>query len=147
MSQKAWDARKKIICELVSDSIYVPMKEKEMAAFMQVAKEDREDFRAILRELLEEGKLALTSKAKYVKGNGRALTGTFISHAKGFGFVEIEGREEDLYIPEGKTGGAFHKDTVEVALLPETEGKRQEAQVVRIVSRGMKQIVGHRPRL
>ena len=142
MSQKAWDARKKIICELVSDSIYVPMKEKEMAAFMQVAKEDREDFRAILRELLEEGKLALTSKAKYVKGNGRALTGTFISHAKGFGFVEIEGREEDLYIPEGKTGGAFHKDTVEVALLPETEGKRQEAQVVRIVSRGMKQIVG-----
>ena len=60
MSQKAWDARKKIICELVSDSIYVPMKEKEMAAFMQVAKEDREDFRAILRELLEEGKLALT---------------------------------------------------------------------------------------
>ncbi len=142
MSQKAWDARKKIICELVSDSIYVPMKEKEMAAFMQVAKEDREDFRGILRELLEEGKLALTSKAKYVKGNGRALTGTFISHAKGFGFVEIEGREEDLYIPEGKTGGAFHKDTVEVALLPETEGKRQEAQVVRIVTRGMKQIVG-----
>ncbi len=142
MSQKAWDARKKIICELVSDSIYVPMKEKEMAAFMQVAKEDREDFRGILRELLEEGKLALTSKAKYVKGNGRALTGTFISHAKGFGFVEIEGREEDLYIPEGKTGGAFHKDTVEVALLPETEGKRQEAQVVRIVARGMKQIVG-----
>ena len=142
MSQKAWDTRKKIICELVSDSIYVPMKEKEMAAFMQVAKEDREDFRAILQELLEEGKLALTPKAKYVKGNGRALTGTFISHAKGFGFVEIEGREEDLYIPEGKTGGAFHKDTVEVALLPETEGKRQEAQVVRIVSRGMKQIVG-----
>ena len=142
MSQKAWDARKKIICELVSDSIYVPMKEKEMAAFMQVAKEDREDFRAILRELLEEGKLALTPKAKYVKGNGRALTGTFISHAKGFGFVEIEGRREDLYIPEDKTGGAFHKDTVEVALLPECEGKRQEAQVVRIVARGMKQIVG-----
>ncbi len=142
MSQKAWDARKKIICELVSDSIYVPMKEKEMAAFMQVAKEDREDFRAILRELLEEGKLALTPKAKYVKGNGRALTGTFISHAKGFGFVEIEGRKEDLYIPEDKTGGAFHKDTVEVALLPECEGKRQEAQVVRIVARGMKQIVG-----
>ena len=34
--QKAsWEARKKIICELVNDSIYVPMKEKELAAFMQ----------------------------------------------------------------------------------------------------------------
>ena len=142
MDQKSWESRKKIICELVNDSIYVPMKEKELAAFMQVAKEDREEFRGILRELLEEGKLSLTSKAKYVKGNGRALTGIFISHAKGFGFVEIEGREEDLYIPEGKTGGAFHKDTVEVALLPESEGRRQEAQVVRIIARGMTQIVG-----
>lgn len=142
MDQKSWESRKKIICELVNDSIYVPMKEKELAAFMQVAKEDREEFRSILRELLEEGKLSLTSKAKYVKGNGRALTGIFISHAKGFGFVEIEGREEDLYIPEGKTGGAFHKDTVEVALLPESEGRRQEAQVVRIIARGTTQIVG-----
>ncbi len=138
----SWEARKKIICELVEDSIYVPMKEKELAAFMQVAKEDREEFRAILKELLEEGKLSLTPRAKYVKGKGRALTGTFISHPKGYGFVEIEGRVEDLYIPEGKTGGAFHKDTVEVALLPETEGKRQEAQVVRIVARGITQLVG-----
>ena len=132
--QKAsWEARKKIICELVNDSIYVPMKEKELAAFMQVAKEDREEFRSILRELLEERKLSLTSGAKYVKGNGPALIGTFISHPKGFGFVEIESAgdgafQEDLYIPEGKAGGAFHRDTVEVALLPESEGRRQEAQ-------------------
>ncbi len=146
--QKAsWEARKKIICELVNDSIYVPMKEKELAAFMQVAKEDREEFRSILRELLEERKLSLTSGAKYVKGNGPALIGTFISHPKGFGFVEIESAgdgafQEDLYIPEGKAGGAFHRDTVEVALLPESEGRRQEAQVIRIIARGMTQIVG-----
>ena len=146
--KSSWEARKKIICELVNDSIYVPMKEKELAAFMQVAKEDREEFREILRELLTEGKLTLTSKAKYVKASSRALVGTFISNAKGFGFVEIEGREDsqgskaDLYIPEGKTGGAFHKDIVEVALLPETDGKRQEAQVVRIIARGMTQVVG-----
>ncbi len=158
--KSSWEARKKIICELVDDSIYVPMKEKEMAAFMQVAKEDREEFREILRELLTEGKLTLTPKAKYVKASGRALVGTFISNAKGFGFVEIEdtdkghlregnqgrkedqGRKADLYIPEGKTGGAFHKDTVEVMLLPGSEGKRQEAQVVRIIARGTTQVVG-----
>ncbi len=56
--------------------------------------------------------------------------------------MEVEGREEDLFIPEDKTGGAFHRDTVEVALLPEASGRRQEAQVVRIVSRGMTQVVG-----
>ncbi len=135
-------ARKKVICDLVHDPIYVPMKEKELAAFLQVAKEEKEEFRSILRELLSEGKLMLTVKGKYQKSNGKVLTGTFISNAKGFGFVEIEGREEDLYIPEDKRNGAFHKDIVEVALLPENTGKRQEAQVIRIIARGMRQIVG-----
>ncbi len=141
-SSNSQEARKKVICDLVHDPIYVPMKEKELAMFLQVAKEDREEFRAVLRELLAEGKLMLTGGGKYVKSNGRLLTGTFVSNAKGFGFVEIEGREEDLYIPEEHTGGAFHKDTVEVALLPENEGKRQEAKVVRIIARGMTQVVG-----
>ena len=51
-----------------------------------------------------------------MKSNGKVLTGTFISNAKGFGFVEVEGRDEDLFIPEDKQGGAFHKDTVEVEM-------------------------------
>ncbi len=140
--KKSMEARKKVICDLMNDPIYVPMKEKELAMFLQVAKEDREELRLVLQELLAEGKLSLTSKGKYVKSNGRFLTGTFIGSSKGFGFVEVEGREEDLFIPEDKTGGAFHRDTVEVALLLEASGRRQEAQVVRIVSRGMTQVVG-----
>ncbi len=134
--------RKKMICDLVRDPIYVPMKEKELAAFLQVAKEDREELRTILGELLVEGELMLTAKGKYVKSNGNVLTGTFISNAKGFGFVEIEGRDADLYIPEDKVGGAYHKDTVEVALLSSASGKRQEAQVIRIIARGITQVVG-----
>ncbi|MDE6639796.1 MAG: ribonuclease R, partial [Acetatifactor sp.] len=139
---KTREKRKKIICDLVNDPIYVPMKEKELAMLLQVAKEDREEFRVVLQELLAEGRLMLTIKGKYMKSNGRVLTGTFVSNSKGFGFVEIEGREEDLFIPEDKTGGAFHKDTVQVALLPEKSGRRQEAQVLKILARGMTQIVG-----
>ena len=134
--------RKKVICDLVNDPIYVPMKEKEMASFLQVAREDREELKAVLQELLAEGKLMLTAKGKYMKSDGSVLTGTFVSNAKGFGFVEIEGREEDLFIPEDKTGGAFHKDTVQVTLLPGHSGRRQEAQVIRIIARGITQVVG-----
>ena len=136
------ERRKKVICDLVEDSFYVPMKEKELAAFLQVSKEDKEEFKRILQELLAEGKLSLTIKGKYMKSNGKVLTGTYISNAKGFGFVEVEGREEDLYIPEDKTNGAFHKDIVEVSLLPGQAGKRQEAQVIKIITRGLRQIVG-----
>lgn len=136
------DKRKKVICDLVKDPLYVPMKEKELASFLQVAREDREELKAVLQELLAEGKLMLTAKGKYMKSDGSVLTGTFISNAKGFGFVEIEGREEDLFIPEDKTNGAFHKDTVQVTLLPGNSGRRQEAQIIKIIARGMTQVVG-----
>ena len=136
------DKRKKVICDLVSDKVYTPMKEKDLAMLLQVAKEDREEFKDILQELLTEGKLMLTSGGKYQKSNGRVLTGVFVSNSKGFGFVEIEDGEEDLFIPEKYTNGAFHLDTVQVSLLPATQGKRKEAQVIRIIARGMTQVVG-----
>ena len=70
------------------------------------------------------------------------ITGIFISHPKGFGFVEAQGLEEDLYIPEDCTGGAFHRDTVEVELLPGTGGKRREARVTKVLVRGFTRLVG-----
>ncbi|MDR2889719.1 MAG: ribonuclease R, partial [Lachnospiraceae bacterium] len=71
------------------------------------------------------------------------LTGTYISNPRGFGFVEIEGQEEDLFVPEGKSNGAFHKDIVEVELRgAHRKGRRQEARIVRIVTRATSQVVG-----
>lgn len=138
------DKRKKVIMDLVAADFYVPMKEKELAIMLQVSKEDRGELNRILNELLAEGKLSLTKKGKFVKAKhtDKEFIGTFISHPKGFGFVEVDGREEDLYVPENYVNGAFHKDTVKVALLSGKNGRRQEAQVVEIIARGMKQIVG-----
>jgi len=138
------DKRKKVIMDLVTAEFYVPMKEKELAVMLQVSKEDRGELNRILNELLADGRLSLTKKGKFIKAkhSDKELIGTFISHPKGFGFVEIDGRDEDLYIPENFVNGAFHKDTVKVALLSGQNGRRQEAQVIEILSRGMRQIVG-----
>lgn len=138
------DKRKKVIMDLVSSEFYVPMKEKELAVMLQVSKEDRGELNRLLNELLAEGKLSLTKKGKFIKAkhSDKELIGIFISHPKGFGFVEIDGREEDLYIPADFVNGAFHKDTVKVSLLSGQNGRRQEAQVIEILARGMKQIVG-----
>lgn len=142
MNKEALEKRKKIITELFNDEMYVPMKEKELAVFLQVEKQDRDELKLVLDELLAEGKVSLTQKGKYVKAKPHIFTGTFISHAKGFGFVEVEGQDEDFYVPSQYVNGAFHKDTVLVDLLPRTSGKRQEVKVVSIVSRGMIQIIG-----
>ncbi len=141
---KLSDKRKKVILDLVQEEFYVPMKEKELAVMLQVKKEDRAELNRLLNELLAEGELSITKKGKFIKAkkSDKELIGTFISHPKGFGFVEIEGRDEDLYIPEDCVNGAFHKDTVRVSLLSGQRGRRQEAQVIEIISRGITRVVG-----
>lgn len=69
--------------------------------------------------------------------------GTFISHSKGFGFVELEeADEEDIFIPAPYVGEAFHRDEVEVMLLPQQGGRRQEGRVVRVLSHGITEVIG-----
>ncbi len=142
MDEKRKEMRRQALCDLMDDPAYVPMKEKELAVLLQVAKEDRAALSEILQELLAEGKLTVTARGKYCRAEENVLVGTFISNAKGFGFVEVEGRKEDLFIPENCTNGAFHLDTVQAALLPGGRGKRREAQIVRILKRGMSHVVG-----
>ena len=146
---KDWNKRKQVIIELMNNEFYVPMKEKELAIMLQVAPEDRADLKKALEELLEECKIQISKRGKYsvfdpkaAGVNSEKIVGTFISNSRGFGFVEADGRQEDLFIPEDKVNGAYHLDLVEVSLLKKSKGKRQEAEVVRILERGINTIVG-----
>lgn len=134
--------RKKKIVALMKEPSYVPMKEKELACLMQVQAEERAELKRLLQELLLEGKIQVNRRGRYSVPSVPPVIGTFIGHQKGFGFVEVEGRREDLFVPAAKTNGACHQDTVEVRLLGGYPGGRQEAEVVRILARGMTQVVG-----
>lgn len=139
---KSFEERKNNIEQFVLSEFYVPMKEKELAIMLQVSSGDRPEFKRALEELLSENRLQITKRGRYIKPEQKILTGTFISNAKGFGFVEVEGFTEDYYIPENKVNGAFHQDTVSIRLLPGQRGKRQEAEVVSIVCRSLETVVG-----
>ena len=115
--KKSFEEHRQIILDLMNDELYVPMKEKELAIILQVEPEDRAELKAVLNSLLTEGLITISKRGKYTKQDVRSLTGIFISHQKGFGFVEVEGVEEDYFIPAEYTGGAFHQDIVEIALL------------------------------
>ncbi len=60
--KEQFERRKNLICELIDDDMYVPMKEKELAAFMQVSREEREAFRNVLQALLSEARYRLLSR-------------------------------------------------------------------------------------
>ncbi len=66
---------------------------------------------------------------------GRAV---FECNARGFGFL-IRDDESDLFVPASKVNGAFNKDTV---LYRRIEGTEDEAEIVKVLSRGMRELVG-----
>lgn len=137
-----FERRKKVLYDMICDKQYFPMKIKEIAILLQVPKERRQELKEVLDSLITDGKIEITSKGKYRKATAKFLQGTFIAHPRGFGFVEIEGRESDIFIPEDQTGGAMHRDTVQVAILKSVEGRRQEGSVVRILEHGIHELIG-----
>ena len=141
MEKTILEERKKTIYQFICDEFYVPMKAKEMAVVLSVPKSQRSELQGVLDALVMDGRIEVTSKGKYIKSEGKYLIGTFTAHARGFGFVSIEGEEEDIFIPESQVHGAFHMDTVQVAVTSENSGKRREGTITKIISRGTTRIV------
>ncbi len=142
MENKSLEEKKKIIYEFICDDRYVPMKQKELAVLLQVERERRGELAQALEELTAEGKLQLSKRGRYSRAEEKTVTGVFTSHAKGYGFVSVEGREEDIFIGENDTKGAFLGDTVQVALKGQPGGKRQEGVVIQVLSHSITEVVG-----
>ena len=71
---KKFDKRKKVVYDLICDDLYTPMKFKELAMLLRVAKEDRDELRQILEALEQEGKIYLSNRGKYCKGHAKRWT-------------------------------------------------------------------------
>ncbi len=62
----------------------------------------------------------------------------FVANARGFGFL-VRDEGEDLFVAASRTHGAFHRDRV---LFRKLNGVRDEAEVVKVLERGMVNVVG-----
>lgn len=136
------EQRKAMLVSLMNEEAYVPMKLKELAILLNVPKEQREELKQVLNLLLAEGKISVSKKGKFGKAEAFALVGVFSGNARGFGFVAIEGREEDVFIPADRTGGALHGDRVQIVIDSEGRGGRPEGTVVRILEHANETLVG-----
>ena len=141
MNKELLQERKKMIYDFICDELYVPMKAKEMAIVLNVPKSQRGELLEVLDALTADGKVEISGRGKYVKSEGKYLTGVFTAHPRGFGFVTVEGEEEDIFIPAAQTNGALHKDTVQITLSKNSSGKRKEGTVTKILSRGTEQLL------
>ena len=66
-----FEKRKKIIYEFICDEFYVPMKLKELSMLLQVPKDQKGELKAVMDSLEKEGKVHVTQKGKYIKGEAK----------------------------------------------------------------------------
>ena len=140
---QTFEKRKKVIYDLICDDFYVPMKLKELAILLQVPKDQRSELKKVMDALEAEGKVHVSSKGKYSKGEAKHLTGIFTSHSRGFGFVTVEGEPEDIFISEDDIGGAFHNDKVELIIKAAPAGKRKEGKIIKVLEHVTTMMVGY----
>ncbi len=134
--------RKARIAEFMHDKAYVPMKFKELAQVLQVPKSMKRELKRILDELLEEGTIGVSSRGRYGPAESFALAGTLDVNPRGFGFVHVEGREHDIFIPAEKMKDALQGDHVLVILEMEEGSKRAEGRIVRVMERNCSEVIG-----
>lgn len=142
MKENKRDDRVKMLQEFFGSSEYKPMRFRDIVAILQVPKGSKHELKEILDSLVNKGMIILDDKGRYRTLGDNIKTGNFSATQKGFGFVIIEGESEDIFIPENATKGAMHGDKVAIMINKERTGKRQEGMVLRILDRGMKEIVG-----
>ena len=136
--------RKERILAYMESEGYVPIKRRDMRVMLSVPQEDREKFENLINELIAEGRVFETKKGKLASPKDLQMaTGTFIGHARGFGFVTPDAGGEDIFIPANETMGAMQKDRVLYKVLHKAEkGKKADGVIVRILERGQQRIVG-----
>ena len=125
---------------------YVPMKQKELAIIMQVPKSSRQEFKQMLDELVEEGKISISPRKKYTKSKFPVIIGTFQANIKGFGFVSLEDTKEDVFIASEYVEDALDGDRVQIALLSDNDdsgrGNKREGKIIRVLERRFTEVVG-----
>ncbi len=135
--------RKEKIVAYIGSRNYIPLKREELATVLDVPSSDMPEFLMIIDEMIDDGLAFESKKGRLMPSNENGvLKGVFLSNEKGFGFVSVKNREKDIFIPADYSGGAMNDDVVFVKIMStETDQKRAEGKVVKVVERNTKTLV------
>ncbi len=141
MKKKQLERRMKMMTDLLGNPAYRPMRLRELAALLDIPRTKRKELYKVMDALVAENIAVRHSNGTYTRAEDSCVTGIFLAHPKGFGFVDLGEGEEDIYIPEGHTDHAMDQDRVQV-LIEKTGGRRKEGTIIKILEHGRREIVG-----
>ncbi len=134
--------KKQMLEELFASKEYKPMRFKDLVGLLQVPRGAKHELKLLLDQLISSGKLMLDGQSRYRLPGDDVKQGVFSGTQRGFGFVSVEGEEQDIFIPAESTRGALHGDRVMIVIKEGQSGPRKEGEVTGILERGSNEVVG-----
>lgn len=136
---------KEKIVEFMKEMAYKPMLREELANVFEIEPNDQPMFYKILDEMEQSGYIIKTQHNRYgIPEKMNLVVGRLQGHQKGYGFVIPDNRDiNDVFIPAEDLNGALHGDRVIARVVSKSkEGRRQEGEIIRLLERVNKTIVG-----
>ena len=131
------------IIQLFEDGKLAFKTEKQIFAAMHISPAERKAAKKVLDVLENDGVIFADGHGRYsTPAQAGVITGTIAANARGFAFLIPEDKEEhdgDYFISRSSLHGALDGDRV---LALKVRGTEDEASVVKILSRGRKQVAG-----
>lgn len=135
---------KEKIMEFMREQVYKPMSISELVQVFNIPHVDVKEFQNVIKTMEKEGQIIKTRTERYgVPERMGLVLGKLEVHPKGYGFVIPEEERPDVFIPSTYINGAMNGDKVIAKVTKEeNEGKRCEGEIIRIIERGNKTIIG-----
>ena len=139
---------KEKILLFMQESAYKPLNAEDLALEMEIRGKELIEFWRALEELEHDAKIFKTRYDKYgIPEKMSLVVGRLSLSSKGFGFVIPENPltedESDLYIAQDDLKTAMHNDFVIARVNRQNlAGRSREGEIVRIVNRANKKIIG-----
>ncbi|WP_432401584.1 ribonuclease R [Wukongibacter sp. M2B1] len=136
---------KEILLEFMREQAYNPMLDSELANVFDIKSIEMGEFLNLLETMEEEGAVIKTKKRRYaVPERMNLVVGRLQSTQKGFGFIIPDNADlSDVFVPASDLNGAMHNDRVIARMSKKIgQGKRAEGEVIRILFRANKEVVG-----
>ena len=137
------EEKEELILRFMKTEDYVPMKAKEMALILMVPKSKYNEFVNLLNKLESEYKIVKNRKNRYRISEIETFEGIYRKNQKGFGFIKIENREDEIYVSKENSNNALNGDKVIVEIIEEkSKEKKAEGRILKIIKHEKDTVVG-----
>ena len=102
-------------------------------------------FRSVLQDMAIQGTIHKVkgNRFSYKSESNETAEGYLRISRDGYGFVEVEGREQDVFVPRNRIRAALDGDNVRILVhSPSSKDERTYGEVVEVISRSIQRITG-----